>query len=391
MEKRLNRNIKLLGLLNLFMDLKFYCAIVAIYFVKVTGSMTLGMSIFSITMISSALFELPTGVISDRLGRKKTVILGTIASLSYSIMFAVAGDYKLLVIGAILEGIEIAFFSGNNEALLYDLLKQNGKQDEYATYLGKVNSMYQVACGLGAVVGGVVAYIFSYRLIMYLTIIPKIINIFIGLKIDEPAITTKKVNVNPYAHLKQTIKQTLKNKTLTKQMIADGLSGGIGEATYQFRSVFYELVWPTWALGIPCVLSNIGSFFASWFGGKIIKKFNNKNIIIWGNIYSALSNILAVLTKNIISPFILVSNSLIPTDIAKGKIAQRLYTDEYRASMGSLKSLVISITYAVSAILVGVIADKYGVVFTILISQVVKISTILIYLNIFKNNKELIH
>ena len=55
---------------------------------------------------------------------------------------------------------------------------------------------------------------------------------------------------------------------LKQQIIADGIYDGVGEACFQFRSTFYKIVWPAWAIGIPNLLSNLGAFSANWFGRK---------------------------------------------------------------------------------------------------------------------------
>ncbi|MBE5822227.1 MAG: MFS transporter [Clostridiales bacterium] len=388
-KNNVKRNSIIIGLLNLLMDLKLYGVIAVIYYTKVAGNMTLGMSAFSITMIASALFELPTGVISDKVGRKKTVILGTIASLTYSIIFALSKNYVWLVLGAIFEGVEIAFFSGNNNALLYDTLKEESREEEYSKYLGKTNSMYQVASILGGLAGGIILYFTSYEIIMWISVIPKLLNVIISLFIYEPKVFTENKN-NIYSQAINSIKLVFKNKTLLKQVVADSISEGVGESTYQFRSKFYEMLWPEWALGIPGVLANIGLFLANWFSDKILKKVKNTTIMIGGYIYSFLSNLIGALLNNIWSPLVLVTNSVIPTNIVKEEISQKLYTDEYRASMASIKSLISSISMAIFFLLVGIIADNFGVVYTLAIMQCFKLIVILIYVNIFKTNKELI-
>ena len=178
------------------------------------------------------------------------------------------------------------------------------------------------------------------------------------------------------------------NLILVKQIVADSLSEGVGEATFQFRSKFYELVWPTWALGIPNALANIGSFFGNWFSGRIIKKHGHKNVIIIGYTYSIFSNILAVITKNIISPFIMITNSLIPVGVAESDISQKLYVDKYRSSMASLKSVFCSVSYAIFALFIGIVADYTGIIFAFIVAQFVKIPVVIIYKSIFKNLNE---
>src|SRR3989344_1207145 len=68
------------------------------YLERITGSYALGMSIFSIIMIGSALFEVPTGIFSDFIGRRKTVILGAFAAVLYVTFYAIGTNYYILAI-----------------------------------------------------------------------------------------------------------------------------------------------------------------------------------------------------------------------------------------------------------------------------------------------------
>lgn len=79
-----------------------------------------------------------------------------------------------------------------------------------------------------------------------------------------------------------------------------------------------------------------------------------------------------------------ITNSVFPTDVAKSDISQSLYKDEYRSSMGSLKSLVGSVLYSIFAILVGLLADWNGAIFALFIAQFLKFIVVGIYGEILK-------
>jgi len=134
----MERNIKLITILNFCTDLAFYAPIAIIYFSQVAGSYTLGMGVFSIVMISSAIFEIPTGIFSDLIGRKNTVILGSIAYFGAAVALALAQSFPVLAIAAVLEGLGRSFFSGNNDALLYDTLKQYHQEKQPISLLLKI-------------------------------------------------------------------------------------------------------------------------------------------------------------------------------------------------------------------------------------------------------------
>ena len=106
---KLHKNIRLLAWFNFFLEFRLYAPVAIIYFSKVTGSYALGMSVFSVAMLASAIFEVPTGVFSDMIGRKKTVVFGAVASLLSVLFYAWGGNYLILLVGAVVEGLARSF------------------------------------------------------------------------------------------------------------------------------------------------------------------------------------------------------------------------------------------------------------------------------------------
>jgi MFS family permease len=249
------KNIRLLAWFNFFTDFKLYSAIAILYFTKVTGSFALGMSIFSIANIADAVFEVPTGILSDRVGRKKTIVLGSLASIAYSIFFALGGSFWVLAVGAIFQGLSVAFYSGNNDALLHDSLKESGKEHEYHDYLGKLSSLFQLALAVGAVLGSVLANS-SFAVVMWLSVLSQIVCFLISLRMVEPNIPIKK-SANIYEHMKDAVQLFKTNKKLRLISIAGIIGSSAGEATFQMQAAFYNTLWPLWAIGIAKMISYV--------------------------------------------------------------------------------------------------------------------------------------
>ena len=131
-----SRNIKILTWQGFLAGFSLWAPIAAIYFSKVSGSYALGLSIFSIAMVSSAVFEIPTGVFSDLIGRKYTTVLGGFFYMLGGIFYALGFNYWWLVAGAIFDGLGKAFYSGNNNALLYDSLNKSNRREELEKLMG---------------------------------------------------------------------------------------------------------------------------------------------------------------------------------------------------------------------------------------------------------------
>ena len=270
---KLHRNVRLLALFNFLTDLRLYYPVAILYFTKVSGSYALGMSIFSLATISSALFEVPTGVYSDMIGRKKTLVWGALFSLMAVILYALGKSYYFLALGAVVEGVAYALYSGNNDALLMHSLIDKNQKAEYAKYYGKVNSFVYWASAVVAVLGGVLAN-FSFSLVMWLSVIPVFLAFVVSFFVIEPKTTEKSGNI--YAHLKDSLVLFKTNYSLRMLSLSKIVGYARGEAGYQFRAAFINSVWPIWAVGFEKMITNVVAALSSYFAGKIIKRFKPK-------------------------------------------------------------------------------------------------------------------
>lgn len=384
----MERNIKLLALFNFFTDLKFHSAFLILYFVKVTGSLALGMSIFSVIYIFSALFEVPTGIYSDLIGRRKTIILGAISATLSAVFYAIGFNYWWLFAGAILEGLSRSWYSGNNDAFLHDTLTQLGKRDYYEHYLGRVSSMFQFALMIGAVFGSILAY-FSFAWVMWLSVIPQLICFIISTKMLNPTIQNKKDSGNIFSHLHFSALHLWKNRKLRLLSFNSIISFGIGESTFDFRAAFVKTLWPIWAIGFAKTLSFLGASLSFWYSGKILRKIEALKLKFYSNIYSKIVNIFSAAFPSIFSPAIMSSTSLFygVGGVAESKLMQKEYTEEQRAILDSLNSLLGSLFYGIFAVFIGFIADAFGPAKALLIAQIISLPTVYINWKLVKMNK----
>jgi MFS family permease len=345
------------------------------------------MSIFSVAMVSSAIFEVPTGIFSDLIGRKKTVVLGAIAAATSIVFYALGFSYWWLFVAAILEGISRAFYSGNNDALLYDTLRESNSEKEYHDFLGKTSSTFQMGLAISAGIGSIIAQ-FSFPAAIWLTFIPKIICVFIAMLLIEPKIFRKSES-NIFFHLKESLKHFKNNKKLRLLSVAKIYSWSLSESGFQFRSAFVNTLWPVWAIGISSMLSYVGATISLYFSGKVINKYGELKTIITGFVYGKIISLIALVYPTVASPAIMTINSVFyGTDsVSKESLLQKEFTHEQRATMSSLNSFASSIAFGVVSVLLGFVADKIGPAKALLLTTIAGIPTIFIYLKLFKDSK----
>ena len=88
----------------------------------------------SIFHIVSLCFELPSGVVADVFGRRKTLIASQMASLISGTLMIFSTGFATTALALGCSALSYNLASGTREALAYDSLKQNGDEGFYARF-----------------------------------------------------------------------------------------------------------------------------------------------------------------------------------------------------------------------------------------------------------------
>lgn len=380
-------NVKYYNWYAFFMGMSFYAPIAIVYYSEISRSYTLGASILTIVMLTSALGEVPTGIWSDKIGRRGTMIVGSSLLLLGTLCYAISQNYMWLVIGAILVGLSRSFFSGNNDAFLHESLQDNNEADNYHDYLGKAMSMEHIGIAIGAVGGSLIA-IFSVRLTVALTLIPLLASFFFALLLKEPK--SKHIsNANVFAHLKDSFSLFVKNKKLRLLSLTDAVSFATGEVSYQFRATYFAQLWPLWTINLLNTFIQLGASTSYYYSGKLINKIGAERLLFIRSLVGKISGLVAFGFSTIISPMVTVIPAFLygAGQVAKNTLMQREFTAHQRATMSSLNSLLSNLTYALASLLIGIIADITSPRIALLGITIVSLPVVFIYLRIFTNHK----
>src|SRR6185503_10204087 len=107
------------------------------------------------------LFEVPTGVVADTVGRRASYLLGSatlfVATLLYVWMWRVEGPFWAWAAISILLGLGFTFFSGATEAWLVDGLSTTGYKGTLESAFGKGQVATGIAMLTGTLAGGAIA------------------------------------------------------------------------------------------------------------------------------------------------------------------------------------------------------------------------------------------
>src|SRR5829696_1852637 len=107
------------------------------------------------------LFEVPTGIIADTVGRRMSYLLGTVtlaaSTLLYVLLWQVEAPFWQWAVVSLLIGLGFTFFSGAVEAWLVDALTATGFTGELETVFGRGQIITGAGMLTGSVAGGFLA------------------------------------------------------------------------------------------------------------------------------------------------------------------------------------------------------------------------------------------
>ncbi len=107
-----------------------------------------------IILLTQLILELPTGAFADLFGRKTSVGLGFTIMGVAALVFSFATNFQVFFLGAVLSGVGEALVSGAREAIIYDTLKQAGKESEFDKIQSKGTLIFQLGLAFATFTGG---------------------------------------------------------------------------------------------------------------------------------------------------------------------------------------------------------------------------------------------
>lgn len=162
----LKKNIYLMYAISCLHGMVFYGPIATLY------RQMQGVTVFEITLIESIslalclLLELPWGIIADRIGYKRTMMICCLLYFISKIIFWRAGSFVLFLLERILLSVVIAGLSGVDTSILYLSSRKGDSQKVFGIYNGlSTTGLLAAAFIYSALIGD------DYRLAGFMTVI----------------------------------------------------------------------------------------------------------------------------------------------------------------------------------------------------------------------------
>ncbi|WP_276299756.1 MFS transporter [Halorussus lipolyticus] len=103
------------------------------------------------------LFEIPTGVVGDRIGRRNSLLVASAMITVAQLAMVVSSEFAHFAVVFAFWALASTFESGTADAWLYDTLKARMDEGDFAQVRGRGNAVMYVVMGTTGVVGGYIA------------------------------------------------------------------------------------------------------------------------------------------------------------------------------------------------------------------------------------------
>ncbi|HPJ92937.1 MAG TPA: MFS transporter [Deltaproteobacteria bacterium] len=163
-------------------NLRFFEPFLILFFIEQGLSFLQIGSLYAIREIATNLLEIPTGIIADALGRRRTMIWSFISYLISFVIFYLAPGFFSFSIAMVFFSFGEAFRTGTHKAMIFEYLNIMGWKDQKVYYYGHTRSWSQIGSAVSALIAaGIVFYSGSYKFIFLYSTVPYILDLLLML------------------------------------------------------------------------------------------------------------------------------------------------------------------------------------------------------------------
>lgn len=309
--------------------------------------------ILAVTLALPVFFEIPTGIIADKIPRK-FVLVGSILFKALGLLAWLAfPSFKGYLFAAVLLALSSALESGALQAYLYGTLGDDNKK-AFGKFWARVSAMVMVSY--------TIAYIFTtivgvhYPALISLSIIPCVVALFVCLSLPTDNIHLTKSSVKPKIFA-SAVKHIKDSKELIKLLVSGVIMVALAYVLIEYISLYYQQIGVAtrWVPIFMAVGNLLGAALfwtlSSWEGW--LDKYKLWLLVISSGLFIlSFAGSLAVAAAGIL----LYTRLIRVLQVQYESKLQHLASDEARATISSIGSFGAALLAGSMTLLIGAFA-----------------------------------
>ena len=315
--------------------------------------------------------EIPSGMLSDMIGRRKTLILSGVVSAAGSFCMIATDCFWVILIAMGLNAFSYNLVSGTREALTYDSLLEGGAEERYL----KVSSIQEnIYLGIFAMTNllSVVTVALGYRKAYFISIVQGILSSFVAMRLSEVNVGREKkkekltcadIRRELILYTGQSLGVLKKNPSVCRRMLLGGLvAAGCYVVNMMMQEHLVSCGLKAGWIGVPLLFISIFSMVGAALAGKT-EQVQLKKLMIVGSLAAGLFIAVSSSTVIVISVFA-AGMAHGAEEVLMLRIEsenQKVFSSEIRATMVSVSSMMYSIFMVIVSPLTGWAVEKLSI------------------------------
>lgn len=354
----------------------YFVPIIVLFFQDLSLNYTQIFWVFTIGSAFAFLIEIPTGLIADTYGNRRSIIISKFLIFISFIFFGSAQGFVGIMLANLVYELGKSFRSGTETAYVYNYLNFDKEAPRYTKV--KINQKFyaRISESLAALLGGFVAYRLGFSAVFFLAAIPALINFIQTLtwtklpseeKREGPSLSFKK----QISFIKDAFSSLRQNKMARRVILNISVFSTAFVALDKFIQPYMKMS------GLN--LQDFGTVYAVFliivafvvkFAARLEEKWGGVKIMNYTTYLAFVPLVFLALGANSVFMIALFFLVLI-IDNFRSPVANTLFHDnissDKRATMGSILELFKSVNNLWFLPFIGYLADIYSIKIAILI------------------------
>ena len=363
----MSKNLYRIVLMFIVTSFDFFSAIEVAFFFQKSLSASEIYLIYAIFSILVFVLEVPTGYIGDKIVHKNSILIGLFCGIiGFCGLIFFKGFYGI-IISYFFMALMTSLISGSDEAILYDCLKQDGRENDFESVYAKTESFSYAASIAANILAGIIAtFSMTIDVLVQISFLIIAFLIFVGTNVISDFVDEE----NNIVGVKEKVKES-------KMLIVLLVLAGLFMTSTLLGTKFSQQIMlagniPLSLFGVfTAIMTLVASLFSyiapkiTWIPFSILMLIPSVILIIIGISGKSAFILLLMVT----------SMSRAMGNIKLSAYINNQISSKYRATINSIKSLLFRVFYSIIIFLGGKMADVNvfsavmlcGIVLTVLI------------------------
>ncbi len=325
-----------------------------------------GLSTFDIYLLQSVfagammLLEVPTGMIADRVGKRTSLLAGQIVVAGGSVLYALGSGFWSFLAAEVTLALGMALLSGADSALLYDCLKQTGREGEHAAFEAQNHWVRLLASALSTVAGGLIAA-WSLPAVMWASTVGPILAIPVAMALSDgerpAAAKDLRASLDAYLQLTGGALRFVWKHRMVRWIVAFQaiLTGSATWLLWSYQPYMTLTGVPTWGVGIVFAICNLTAALVSRRAVRVAGALGPDRVFV---LLALLQTLTPLLMWTVLTPlscvFLLGHQAVrgLTRPLLTARLLEHAWADK-RATVLSLSSLAGRLFFTATGPLIG--------------------------------------